>query len=448
MFIRTIIVALLIVGASIVVATPARADVIFQDGFESGDLSAWDNAADGRYSVTNDPAHVLSGSYALEGTIPTGDGWGELNKWFLPGYDEIWVRFSVMFEDGFQNLRADNNGMHFFSVHGNRIDNQWSAHGQAGIVPDGTDFFATTVDPEHQYGNDELLPLGFYTYYPDMDCCYGNLFLQADPKVPLTTGVWHEIVVHVDAGTPGMADGRQQLWIDGRLVVDAQGIHWRDTDELTLNEIAVIDYMPGSPTTQHIWYDDFVVSTDMIATGESGPFFDVPSDHLFADDIAWLATSGITQGCNPPGNTMFCPDAPVTRGQMAAFLRRGLEDRLTPGGPVEFVDDDASVFESDIEWLAATGVTKGCDTNRFCPDALVTRGQMAAFLTRALALPAGTPGRFSDDDDSGFEAEIESLAEAGVTLGCNPPDNTLFCPSDSVTRAQMAAFLRRALNAE
>jgi hypothetical protein len=72
---------------------------------------------------------------------------------------------------------------------------------------------------------------------------------------------------------------------------------------------------------------------------------------------------------------------------------------------------------------------------------------MAAFLTRALQLPAYTgPDRFVDDDNSVFEGAIERLAQAGITLGCNPPTNNRFCPNDFVTRGQMAAFLKRALN--
>jgi hypothetical protein len=70
---------------------------------------------------------------------------------------------------------------------------------------------------------------------------------------------------------------------------------------------------------------------------------------------------------------------------------------------------------------------------------------MAAFLNRALDLPVGTPGVFVDDDGSVFESDIEALAEAGVTRGCNPPTNNRFCPDDPVTRGQMAAFLNRAL---
>jgi hypothetical protein len=62
-------------------------------------------------------------------------------------------------------------------------------------------------------------------------------------------------------------------------------------------------------------------------------------------------------------------------------------------------------------------------------------------LAPAAALAAG--GTFTDDDDSVFEADIEWLAGAGVTLGCNPPTNDNFCPDDNVKRGQMAAFMRR-----
>jgi hypothetical protein len=121
---------------------------------------------------------------------------------------------------------------------------------------------------------------------------------------------------------------------------------------------------------------------------------------------------------------------------------------LTASGSFEFTDDDGSVFETDIERLAQAEITFGCNppaNTRFCPDDAVTRGQMAAFLVRALGLTARGSREFSDDNASVFEADIERLAHAGVTLGCNPPANTLFCPYDRVTREQMAAFLHRAL---
>jgi hypothetical protein len=131
---------------------------------------------------------------------------------------------------------------------------------------------------------------------------------------------------------------------------------------------------------------------------------------------------------------------------MAAFLVRALG--LPAGPPNRFVDTDTSLFQDDIDRIAAAGITLGCDppTNeRFCPDDPITRGQMAAFLVRAYGY-TGTGGgdRFVDDNGSVFEGDIDRLAAAGVTLGCNPPANDRFCPNDPVRRDEMASLLGRA----
>lgn len=52
--------------------------------------------------------------------------------------------------------------------------------------------------------------------------------------------------------------------------------------------------------------------------------------------------------------------------------------------------------------------------------------------------------RFTDVPDANpFHDDIGWLADAAVTAGCNPPANDAFCPKDTVTREQMAAFMRR-----
>ncbi len=182
----------------------------------------------------------------------------------------------------------------------------------------------------------------------------------------------------------------------------------------------------------------------------------VSADGTFTDDdgsvhesaIEAIAAEGITTGCNPPDFDHFCPADPVTRGQMAAFLARAFD---LPDAPAKntFTDDDNSVFEADIEKLAAAEITAGCnppDLDQYCPADPVTRGQMAAFLARAFDLPdAPAKNTFTDDDNSVFEADIEKLAAAEITAGCNPPDLDQFCPSDSITRGQMATFLARGL---
>jgi hypothetical protein len=164
------------------------------------------------------------------------------------------------------------------------------------------------------------------------------------------------------------------------------------------------------------------------------------------ESIEAIAAAQITRGCNPPDNTRFCPETAVTRGEMAAFLVRAL--RLPAADPAGFGDTAESIFGAEIDRLAAAQITLGCNppaNDRYCPDAPVTREQMAAFLSRALGLPDAPGDSFVDDDGSVFEDDIERLRRAGVTRGCNPPVNDRYCPSRPVSRAEMATFLTRAL---
>ena len=181
-----------------------------------------------------------------------------------------------------------------------------------------------------------------------------------------------------------------------------------------------------------------------IASVVDPPGFDDIVGHLFESDIDWALAQGITKGCNPPDNTFYCPSDSVSREVMAAFLKRALD--LPSATSDYFTDDEGSIFEADINALAQAGITKGCGEKRFCPKDLVDRGQMAAFLVRALKLTDDGGGDlFVDDDASIFEHDIDVLGTAGITRGCNPPTNDRFCPNRAVDRGQMAAFLRRAI---
>lgn len=172
-----------------------------------------------------------------------------------------------------------------------------------------------------------------------------------------------------------------------------------------------------------------------LAWAISGPFTDADVSP-FSSDIQWALAEGITAGCAP---TLYCPDAPVTREQMASFLVRALD--LPGGAPDRFTDDESSPHESDINALAAAGITGGCTATHFCPGDPVTRAQMASFLVRALGLSPSSSNQFTDDDGNPHERNINALALAGITGGCGPGR---YCPNSTVTRGQMAAFLHRA----
>ena len=193
-----------------------------------------------------------------------------------------------------------------------------------------------------------------------------------------------------------------------------------------------------------------IIFLSLSALPAVGAAEELPPGGTFVDDngnthegfIEAIAAEGITLGCNPPTNDEYCPGSTVTRGQMAAFLVRALG--LTVGADDPFVDDDSSIFEDDIEKLFEAGVTKGCNppvNDRFCPDQAISRQEMAAFLVRAYGYTDQLDDPFDDDDGSIFETDIERLAAAGVTVGCG---DRLFCPTAPVVRDQMASFLGRA----
>ena len=156
--------------------------------------------------------------------------------------------------------------------------------------------------------------------------------------------------------------------------------------------------------------------------------------------IEWLAAEGLTKGCGD--GTKFCPDQVVSRGQMATFLAAALD---LPPGPDMFTDDEGSPHEDAINAIAAAGITAGCtgDGTSFCPENPVSRAQMATFLTKAFKLGPG-PEVFVDDQGSVHEQAINSIAAARITLGCDAA-NKLYCPENSVTRGQMATFLHKAM---
>ena len=200
-------------------------------------------------------------------------------------------------------------------------------------------------------------------------------------------------------------------------------------------------YRTWSPPSESSWiFDGRMDAWVREREARFGSFLDIHG-HTFEGAIRWLASEGITQGCNPPLNTRFCPDDRVTRGQMAVFLVRALN--LPSAGADYFTDDRGEFYENAANQLYESGITRGCGPSAYCGGDAITRGEMAAFLARTFDLaPSGTDF-FGDDRTSIFQSAINKVARAGITLGCNPPDNTRFCPTDLVTRGQMAAFLRR-----
>ena len=187
---------------------------------------------------------------------------------------------------------------------------------------------------------------------------------------------------------------------------------------------------------------------ELVFLGGGGEFSDLTEAGVHRANVETLAERGILDGTEcAPGQ--FCPNKPIHRWVMAVWLVRAV-DEIEPGAveTSRFVDVDVEAWWMPfVERLADLGITRGCalEPARFCPTEVVTRQQMASFLVRAFQLEPETGNRFVDVELGNVHlTDISSVAEAGITAGCGV-EPARYCPTRDTTRAEMATFLARAL---
>ena len=177
-------------------------------------------------------------------------------------------------------------------------------------------------------------------------------------------------------------------------------------------------------------------------------FTDVLSTDLFLPAIDLLRESGITKGCSP---TTYCGGDSTTQAQMAVFIVRSVlgTDNFTFNPTSYFTDVlPGNVFFPFIQKMQELGIALSCGPDLFCPDSPVTRGQMAVLIIRARYGLAAAPNfpttpAFTDvPSTSFFFPFIQKMKQVGITTGCSP---TTYCPNDPVTRGQMAVFIMRGM---
>ncbi len=180
----------------------------------------------------------------------------------------------------------------------------------------------------------------------------------------------------------------------------------------------------------------------------SAGYRDVPigSTHRLAVDcVTWWEVS------RGSSTSLYRPAAAVTRGQMATFIARSIaaSGGSLPASPRSlFRDTWASHHEHAINQLAEVGIVGGTTADRFEPDEVVTRAQMATFLVRAYEYRSGRRaavrgGYFHDTAGSPHARMIDAAATAGFAGGRSPG---YYAPERPVQRAAMATFVARVLD--
>ena len=179
-----------------------------------------------------------------------------------------------------------------------------------------------------------------------------------------------------------------------------------------------------------------------------GPFSD-DEGSVHEDSIKQISQWDITTGCK---YRRFCPTKTVTRAQMAAFLYRTADHLYgTPAQSDEAQLSDVDYYawyRTNALWAVNNGVIRA-PGGRFDPGGAVTRADMAEMLVAAfnhLTAPAQAQGLFSDTTSSSDAVirAMKGIHAAGVTTEC-ATEPLRYCPDRTVTRAQMASFLTRAV---
>ncbi len=270
------------VGASAARGGEAGQDaaVLFMDDFETGDMGKWDQVK-GPVTITEEAPH--SGKRCVAIAMHRGKNTGgDAVKWFMPGADTVYVRFYVKFSADYQYNH------HFVWLSANQRTNKWSSFGKAGLKPDGT-YYSTAMEPWFAWGkNPPPGEVNLYTYFldmtpdPRMDKYWGNGFFPPGPGKGTPAGP-HRVIPPLDQwqcwefmiqanSAPDAADGKQAMWVDGRLAGEFTGIRWRKDMDLKVNSLWLLHYGydPGDPTKKYwkemqtVWFDDIVVATRYI----------------------------------------------------------------------------------------------------------------------------------------------------------------------------------------
>ena len=190
-----------------------------------------------------------------------------------------------------------------------------------------------------------------------------------------------------------------------------------------------------------------VLTSNVTVTGTftAQTFNDVPTNHFAVEFIETFFAEGITSGC---GNNNYCPEDPVTRAQMAIFVERGIQgSSFVPPAATGTVFNDVTVADfgaAFIEQFFRDGISAGCGNGNYCPDDSVTRAQMAIFLERAMRGSGFVPPAATGNvfnDVTTADFGAAFIEEFFRDGITTGCGNGNYCPDDSVTRARKWRFL-------
>jgi uncharacterized repeat protein (TIGR03803 family) len=275
-----------------------------------------------------------------------------------------------------------------------------------------------------------------------------------------TEGGWFfGTVFRISAGIPAASVSPTSGPADSGNAITISGVHFDAAATVAVGGVAATGVNISSLTTatattptltpgtlNHVLLLNPDHSSTTVIEGWLADFLDVPQGDLFHPYVENLFRNHITAGI---GAGYYGRDDAVSRSQMAVLLLKSEHGSGYVPPPCVGLFGDVPCpgsFTDWIEQLYNEGITGGCGGGNYCPNAPVTRAQMAVFLLKAehgsSYVPPVCSGVFSDVECSPIPAFavdwIEELYHEAITGGCGGGN---YCPGSPNTRGQMAVFL-------
>jgi hypothetical protein len=280
------------------------ADVIFADDFESWSEDGTQPPG-GRWSVRKNrvsetravPGQVRASDKAGPGervleiacwTPGSGSQVGGLsmklgnynhaNEGLGDGYDELYVRYYIKFDEDYRGVR--NHGANLGGRDLTRDDAWWV--GMANIRDvSSRGYFYSGLQPYGERGGREL-EMGFYSYHLDKRGPWGENY-EVLRRAPIEPGTWHCVERHLklnsvdpDRDDPAVADGVEELWVDGQLTIRNPHVRFRRVPQLRITLFSLETYYHGLPERYDeahpikVYFDNLVVAKKHVGPLQPG----------------------------------------------------------------------------------------------------------------------------------------------------------------------------------
>lgn len=298
----------------------------------------------------------------------------------------------------------------------------------------------TLVNASYVMDEDDVLygyGVGYFSKIPDG----AQVLVKMDGSKTPTEGFIKMIDADQKASAKAYLDGSvQAISYQGKLSADAK------------NDVNIV-YFANSLThkvhqrDEYAFISNFAFSSLLggyfLSSGEETglPFKDVASTDWFAGSVKYVYDNKLMLGVS---DTEFAPKETMTRAMFATVLYRMAGSPSVDGLSVSFKDvKESSWAYNAIVWAYSEGVTKGVGSDMFAPEQSITREELVTMLHRYADTPE-ISGELSFTDS----AFVSDWAQAAVLWASqskivNGYETGAFGPSDTASRAEMAAVIQR-----